>query len=316
MTENVKENKEEINFSMGAEKLSNIFGYLKCINNEIPMIFYDDRIVIQQKGMCNIEYTEIHIGKEDLVKYNPGLTHENKSINILIDAPSIAVLDELDDICDVSARDDRDYVNDGTSNVDVKVKLLEKKIEFHLPGNVVVWARLIDTDQYVKSKLEELSKMPERIRRTRNDPNIKKSIATVDYKTFDRFCRTESDNNLFVAKIDKKDGLTFVSKTKDGFYELTLKPKCLSIECSSDDNKEYVYICKNYITPFAILNSGPVTVEIRKNKPIILEGKLGEHTTALLTVAPKICEEEKEIKKDLATRVIERIDSNEDLMTF
>lgn len=295
MTENMNENKEDISFTMEAGRLSNIFEYLICIDNEIPITFYADKITIRQKSSDCIQYTEINIGEKDLVKYNPGLRYGNKYRNILVNIGKVA-LDEIECMCNIATGEPimttgEQVCDIGTRrkqhNVDVKVKLLEKKVEFHLPGNVVIWTRIIEEGQYTKNMFDQISRMPEIIKKVRNNPNINKSSVTMDSQTFDKLCDTDGGNNdycgrIYTVKIDKKDGLTFVSKTGDEFYELKLKPKCLSIECE-DDNKDVVNICKHYIDPFGILNDGPVTVEIRNDKPIVLERKLGEHTTALLT---------------------------------
>lgn len=313
MAENINKNKEEIGFTMDAGKLSNIFGYLTDINCEIPMTFFEDKIEMHQKSVDNIQYTEINIGEKDLIAYNPGLKHGNKYMNILIgtklfDGRGMIELDQIDNMCDIATgynrcRDDRDAVR-RQYNVDVRVKPLEKKIEFHLPGNVIIWAKLFENEQYVNSEFEKLCKMPELVRNVRSDPNIKKSSVTMDSEMFDRLCCTDSRDNIFTAKIDKTDGLVLVSRSRDGFYELTLRPKCLIVECE-EDNKEHIYIDKEYIIPFRIINDGPVTIEIRKNKPIVLERKLGEHTTVMLTAAPRIDIETNDIK-----------DTSADLMAF
>jgi len=295
MVENTGENKEEINFTMEAKKLSNIFGYLKHVDNQVPVTFYEDKILIRQNDSCNVQYTEIEIREKDLNKYNPGLKHGNKSRNIIIKVGCIA-LSEMNNMCDVAIGqyDDGQYADRRNYDINVRIKPLDKKIYFHLPGNVIIWAELIDDEQYIKSEFEKLDKMPVVIRKVRSDPNIKKSLVIMDHKVLDKLCDEDSHDGIFTVKIDKKDGLTLVSKTADGFYELILKPKCTHIECE-DDNKEYVNICKGYITPFGILNGGPVTVEIRRGKPIVLETKLGEHTAVMLTAAPRVEKEEKEI---------------------
>lgn len=301
MAENIGGNNigEEISFTMEAGRLSNIFGYLGDINNEIPMIFLEDRIAIRQKSVDNVQYTEIEIGEKDLVKYNPGLIHRN----ILVDIGKVA-LDQINSMCSIATREtmddmDRDSIRKQHS-VDIKIRS-NKKIEFHCPGNVIVWANLIDNEQYTKSIFEHINKMPEIIKKVRSNLDIKKSLVTMDRGTFDRLCNTDNCNTeycnrTFTVKIDKKEGLVLVSKTTDGFYELILRPKCLSVECQ-EDNKDTVNIDKYYIDPFGILNcDSPITIEVRKDKPIVLERKLGEHTIAMLTVAPRIEDETKDIK--------------------
>lgn len=306
MSENTVENKEEISFTIEAGRLSNIFGYLKQINDEIPMTFYGDKITIRQKSVDNIQYTEIEIGKKDLVKYNPGLKHGNGYRNVLVYIDRVA-LDEIECMCNIATGEPimatgESVYDIGTTrkqhNVDVKIKPSNNKIEFHLPGNVVIWTRFIEEGQYTKNMFDQIDRMPGIIKKVRDNPNINKSLVTIDSQTFDKLCDTESCNNgydgrIYTVKIDKKDGLTFVSKTEDGFREIILRPKCLSIECK-EDNKDAIKISKCYIDPFGILNGGPVTVEIRNDKPIVLERKLGDCTTALLTVAPRIEEENKE----------------------
>lgn len=290
MTENIGENKEDISFTMKSRKLSDMFRYLSYINNETPITFYEDRIAIHQKSADNIQYTEIEIGKEDLIKYNPGLMHGNKYMNILVDIGRTA-LDEITDICNIVTRRYICGVREVHDvDIDVKVKLSDKRIEFHCPENVIIWATIIDDEQRVKSEFEKLCKMPEIINKVRTNPEIKKSLATMDHEMFSKIYCIENHDRYFTVKIDKTDGLTLVSITKDGFYKLTLNPKCSRIDCE-EGNKECILIDKEYIDPFGILNGGPVTIEIRKDKPIILSTKLGEHTTVMLTAAPRIEEE-------------------------
>lgn len=313
MTENINKDKEDIDFTMDAGKLSNIFGYLEDINCEVPMTFYEDRIVIKQKSVDNIQYTEIDIGEKDLITYNPGLKHGNKYRNILIDTRlfnrhGMIALDGIEHMCDIATGINRECGDERVLHK-VYVRIIDKKIEFHLPGNVIIWAKLFENEQYIKTEFEKLDNMPGLVRKVRSDPNIKKSSVTMDREMFCKICNTDSRGSIFVAKIDKKDGLVLVSKTRDRFYELILKPKCLSIECS-DDNKESICIDKRYIEPFGMLKGGPVTVEIRKDKPIVLETTLGEYTTVMLTVAPRIHTEDTEIVDEMIK------DTSADLMTF
>jgi hypothetical protein len=56
-----------------------------------------------------------------------------------------------------------------------------------------------------------------------------------------------------------------------------------------DDIPQYVYLNKEYLMPFAKLKGlSPIVVEVRTDKPIIIEQKPFNGITALLTVAPRI----------------------------
>lgn len=57
-----------------------------------------------------------------------------------------------------------------------------------------------------------------------------------------------------------------------------------------DDNKEhFIYLASEFITPFILLEGlAPIVLEIRTDKPLFIEQKLANNIIVMLTVAPRI----------------------------
>ena len=59
------------------------------------------------------------------------------------------------------------------------------------------------------------------------------------------------------------------------------------------DSTQYVYLSKEFMLPFAKLKGlSPIVIEVRTDKPIVLEQKPYNGIKALLTIAPRIENEE------------------------
>ena len=346
----------DVSFGINGEVLANILGFVTDINTDIPMKFYKDKIFIHLKSPDNIQYAEIEISSSDVLDYKPGLEGdpERKDAKMVVKGSDgdykpvlIDTKGTLEEITSFAQKDDIIVIRIDT--------FYYKRIEFHCPGNVVIWAQLVDPTIVMKS----IEKLPEIIRRVRNDPKIAKASAIIEPATFARICaiggkgekKRDIDQRIFI-ELDKKDGLYITSgdKLKGRFFEL--RPMGIDMDSSdievpdkiynaelmniegmeelerteefgyapridssnkdkpekkrSDqrtqldqllgfevDSTEYVYLSKEYMIPFTKLKGlSPIVIEVRTDKPIVLEQKPYNGIKALLTVAPRIENEE------------------------
>lgn len=346
----------DVSFGINGEVLTNILGFVTDINTDIPMKFYQDKIFIHLKSPDNIQYAEIEISSSDVLDYKPGLDGDpnRKDAKMIVKGSDgdykpvlIDTKGTLDEITSFAQKDDIIVVRIDTSYY--------KRIEFHCPGNIVIWAQLVDPTTVMKT----IEKLPEIIRRVRNDPNIKKASAIIEPATFGRICaiggkgekKRDIDQRIFI-ELDKQDGLYITSgdKLKGRFFEL--KPMGMDIDSPGEgaldqiynaesidiegmgeiegmeefgyaprgdsgkkdnvekkkldqktqldqllglevDSTQYVYLSKEFLTPFAKLKGlSPIVIEVRTDKPIVLQQKPFNGITALLTVAPRIENEE------------------------
>lgn len=349
----------DVSFGINGEILSNILGFVTDINTDIPIKFYKDKIFIHLKSPDNIQYAEIEIGSSDVLDYRPGLDGDpdRKDAKSVIKGPEPdgdykAILVDskglIDEITPFAQKDDIIIIRIDTSYY--------KRIEFHCPGSVVIWAQLIDPSSIMKS----IEKLPEIIRRVRSDTKIKKASAIIEPATFAKICamggkggkKRDIDERIFI-ELDKQDGLYITSGDKlkgrffelkpleigmnapenpdatyeaalmetddsggmeglDGMEEFGYAPRGDSGDKSKDvrkrtdqktqldqllgmevDSTQYVYLSKEFLMPFAKLKGlAPIVIEIRTDKPIVLQQKPFNGITALLTVAPRIESEE------------------------
>ncbi len=345
----------DISFGINGEVLANILGFVTDINTDIPMKFYQDKIFIHLKSPDNIQYAEVEISSSDVLDYKPGLEgdpNRKDAKNIIKGTDGdykpvlIDIKGTLDEITSFVQKDDIIIIRIDT--------FYYKRVEFHCPGNVVIWAQLVDPATVMKS----IEKLPEIIRRVRNDPNIKKASAIIEPATFGRICaiggkggkKRDIDERIFI-ELDREDGLYITSgdKLKGRFFEL--KPMGMGLESSGlegggpdqvynaelvdmegmgdidaleeefgyapragsgnkdkaekkrpdqkaqldqllgleVDSTQYVYLSKEFLAPFAKLKGlSPIVLEVRTDKPIVLQQKPFNGITALLTVAPRV----------------------------
>lgn len=344
----------DVSFGINGEVLSNILGFVTDINTDIPMKFYKDKIFIHLKSPDNIQYAEIEISSSDVLDYRPGLEGdpERKDAKSIVKSTDgdykpvlIDIKGTLDEITSFAQKDDIIVVRIDTAYY--------KRIEFHCPGNVIIWAQLVDPTTVMKS----IEKLPEIIRRVRNDPNIKKASAIIEPATFARICaiggkggkKRDIDERIFI-ELDRQEGLYITSgdRLKGRYFELRPTDVSAGVESpgspdriydealmemdemggmedefgyaprgdSGDkkknekkrtdqktqldqllgievDSTQYVYLSKEFIVPFAKLKGlSPIVIEVRTDKPIVLEQKPYNGIKALLTVAPRIESEE------------------------
>ena len=343
----------DVSFGINGEVLANILGFVTDINTDIPMKFYKDKIFIHLKSPDNIQYAEIEISSSDVLDYKPGLDGdpERKDAKGIVKGTGedgdykpvlIDTKGTLDEIASFAQKDDIIVVRIDT--------FYYKRVEFHCPGSMVIWAQLVDPTAVMKS----IEKLPDIIRRVRSDPKIAKASAIIEPATFARICaiggkggkKRDIDERIFI-ELDKKDGLYITSgdKLKGRFFEL--KPTGIDMD-SSDigtpdqiynaesmdvegmgeiegmeefgyapradgskdkqekkkpdqrtqldqllgievDSTQYVYLSKEFMLPFAKLKGlSPIVIEVRTDKPIILEQKPFNGIKALLSIAPRI----------------------------
>lgn len=223
----------DIGFGINGEVLINILGFVTDINTDVPMKFYQDRMFIHLKSPDNIQYAEVEISSSDVLEYRPGLdgSPDRKDAKMVIkgnDGDYKPVLIDtkgtLEEITSFAQKDDIIYVRIDTSYY--------KRVEFHCPGNVVIWAQLVDPTTIMKS----IERLPEIIRKVRNDPNIKKASAIIEPATFARICniggkgekKRDIDQRILI-ELDKQEGLYITSgdRLKGRFFEL--KPTGIDI---------------------------------------------------------------------------------------
>lgn len=218
----------DVSFGVNGEVLINILSFMGDINAEIPMKFYADRIFMHQKSSDNIQYAELEISSQDVIDYKPNLVgdpnrKDAKSImkdisgdifkGILID-----IKGTVEELSSFAQKDDIITIRVDTTYY--------KRVEFHCPGNVVIWAQLLEPTALIKS----LEKLPDVIRRVRNNPDIKKASVIIEPQTFNRICnigksggakKRDIDERVFI-ELDKKDGLFISSgdRLKGRFFAL------------------------------------------------------------------------------------------------
>lgn len=319
----------DISFAINGEMLINILNFVADVNTDIPMKFYKDNISIRLKSPDNVQYSEIDIISSDILDYMPNLDNIENKKNIIKSSDGdykIILLDIKGTIDELEECVQRDNI------VEIRIDTVKyKRIEFHCPGNIVIWSQLLDPTA-VSRGVENLSEI---VKRVRNDPNVKKSVAIIEPGTFIKICnlggkgkKRDIDERIFV-ELDKKDGLYISSgdNLKGRFFEL--KPIDLRagsgdyVDAFSDfgdfgngndsgnerekksnkiqtdhllgiegDIAQFVYFNKEYLIPFTKLKGlSPISVEIRTEKPIVIEQKPFNSVRAMLTVAPRVEEE-------------------------
>lgn len=217
----------DVSFGINGEVLINILGFMNDINGEIPLKFYQDRIFTHQKSTDNVQYAEVEISSQDVLDYKPGLDGDpnRKDARSIFRHPDgdfkgilIDVKGTVEEIQSFAQKDDIINVRIDTGYY--------KRIEFHCPGNVVIWAQLLEPTALLKS----LEKLPDIIKKVRNDPNIKKASVIIEPQTFAKICniggkgkKRDIDERVFI-ELDKKDGLFISSGDRLKGRIFALKP--------------------------------------------------------------------------------------------
>ncbi len=217
----------DVSFGINGEVLINVLSFMSEINSEIPVKFYPDKIFMHQKSPDNIQYAELEISSQDVMDYKPTLEGDpnRKDAKSIFKGPDgdfkgilIDIKGTVEEISSFSQKDDIITIRIDTTYY--------KRIEFHCPGNVVIWAQLLEPTALIKS----LEKLPETIRKVRNNQDIKKASVIIEPQTFNRICnigkggggkKRDIDERVFI-ELDKKDGLFISSgdRLKGRFFAL------------------------------------------------------------------------------------------------
>lgn len=217
----------DVSFGINGEVLINILGFMNDINAEVPLKFYKDRIFTHQKSTDNVQYAEVEISSQDIMDYKPNIDGDpaRKDARSVFKHPDgdykgilIDVKGTVEEIQSFAQKDDVINVRIDTGYY--------KRIEFHCPGNVVIWAQLLEPTALLKS----LEKLPDTIKKVRNNPDIKRASVIIEPATFTRICniggkgkKRDIDERVFI-ELDKKDGLFISSGDKLKGRIFALKP--------------------------------------------------------------------------------------------
>ncbi len=217
----------DVSFGINGEVLINILGFMNDINAEIPLKFYKDRIFTHQKSTDNVQYAEVEINSQDIMDYLPHIDGDpnRKDAKSVFKHPDgdykgilVDVKGTVEEIQSFAQKDDIINVRVDTGYY--------KRIEFHCPGNVTIWAQLLEPTALLKS----LEKLPDTIKKVRNNPDIKKASVIIEPATFTRICniggkgkKRDIDERVFI-ELDKKDGLFISSGDKLKGRIFALKP--------------------------------------------------------------------------------------------
>lgn len=224
--------KWDVSFEINGEVLKSILDYLVDINSEIPFKFYKEKIFIHQKSVDNIQYTEVEISANDVLDYSHDIPDDNESkakIKSIVRAPEgssegdykIILVDMKGTLEELEP-----YIQkEGTIKIRIDT-IYDKKIEFHCPNSIIIWARLMDPGS--ATGIKDLAKMPAIISKVRNDPNIKKAQVILEPSTFTNICnlggkgkKRDIDERIFI-ELNKQDGMMISSgdQLKGRLFEL------------------------------------------------------------------------------------------------
>lgn len=218
----------DVSFGINGEVLINILSFISEINTEIPVKLYHDKIFMHQKSSDNVQYVEVEISSQDVIDYKVGLDGDpnRKDAKSISNDPSgepfkgilIDIKGTVAELSTFAQKDDMITIRVDTTYY--------KRIEFHCPGNVVIWATLLEPTALIKS----LEKLPEVIRKVRNNPEIKKASVIIEPQTFNRICniggsekKRDIDQRVFI-ELDKQDGLFISSGDRIKGRIFALKP--------------------------------------------------------------------------------------------
>jgi hypothetical protein len=284
------------------------------------MEFYEDRIFIRQKSTDNIQYAHAIIKSTEVVDYKPTLkeTTEGSSLSffkgpygdykgVLVDMRG--TLDELQFFAE---KDDA---------VEVRIDTISRlKIEFHCPGNAIVWKALLKPDH----DIELLKNVLRRMSSIRNNSEVEVASATIEPSTFARLCNIEGGKSNYkgrrdveqklLIELDNEEGLvvsagdrvrgSVFTVREDTFlcpeYDENImedmqntlitgqRDQLLKIRI---DSSQVVYIEQRFIMPLVKVNplqsTEIITIEIRNKNPIVFMQSPYRGVDVLLTIAPR-----------------------------
>ena len=202
--------KWDIEFVMGAEVFYNITDFLTEVNTDVPMRFFNDRILMNMFSPDNIQYAEVDIPKVVLTRYQ----YDGDGTEIGTDMGTIILVDMK-----ILVEEFKNNIGMG-SPVKVRVDTRGmKRIEFHFGANeadkdfvgeadTILWARLVDPEEINR----KLSGMPEKVKKGRESSGTEKATLVFEPMTFQKLTnlggkgRGTGSGNVdprFVMKVDK-----------------------------------------------------------------------------------------------------------------
>lgn len=353
----------DISFSINGEVLVNVLSYLVEINTDVMFKFYKDKIFMHQKSPDNVQYAEVEISSSDVLDYNPGIDGDpnRKDAKVVIDGTDGKFKPVLVDIKGTLGEIETFSTKDSIITVKID-SCYYKRVEFHCSQNVIIWAQLMDPSGVLKT----IDRLPEVVKKVRNNPDIKKATVIIEPATFATICnvggkdkKRDIDKRAFI-ELDRTDGLVVTSGDKLKGRIFGLRPTDVSTQIGDygtggiegdkgfeefvaqdleaedleedlggpadfapgkedfgkdkkkaekkrPENKgqldqllgidvdvpQYVYLEKDFIVPFTKLKGlSPIVIEVRTDKPVVLEQKPYNGIVAILTIAPRIESEE------------------------
>lgn len=185
------------------EVLSDSVKYLNEINSNIIFQFYKDKILIQLSDSKNIQYTEhikyteLTINSGHLSDYDPGISDENQCKILGIEAEGI--LNKINGLLP-------NVEKDATTIIKID-SIIERKIEFDLPNDVVICSKIYDVPERT---LNVLKAIHANIEKMRSDTLIECASAEIEPTTFNKICKFRGNGN--VHDTDNKMLLTLDKK--------------------------------------------------------------------------------------------------------
>lgn len=311
--------KWDVEFVMGVEIFYNILDFLTELNQDVPMTFYKDRILMNIISYDNTQYADVLIPREGLARYDSGIHGDDNDLKFV-------VIDMKDLIDEISGN-----VNTGKL-VRVRVDTgYMKRAEFHFgtddtdllferDGDTIIWTTLMDPGEW----RARLAKMPGVIARTRNNPDITKAEIVFEPATFIKIAnmggkgRKDSIDQKFIIQADK-DGVIVSSGEKligrifriknPADSEKTMHDTGQFLDYSGESDKidkkskskgadkhqllglttdelHYTKFRRDYMRCFSKLKGlAPIAIEIRTDMPIIFLQKING-IECMLSVAP------------------------------
>ncbi len=332
--------KWDVEFSINQEVLYNILNYIYEINSDFVIKFYENRIFIQCHNKT--QYTEVRIDSNFVSGYKPGLEgyqnlHNDIHISekgeykgdqykaVIVDFGGIGVM-----IKNVMEKDDLATIRIDTSSTAI--------MEIIMAGGIRFWVQTVycTPEHRVKMAVE---KLPDIIKRTRTNSEIKKAKVEIEPGTFARMCATfkpvpvgkikrDIDKRIFiklgkngleVTSGDKKFARLFEvknidekndSENKSYKSEEELDKEIAKVETELNthgkenkaerklefllyrlevDSDQIVYLQSEFILPFLRLKGlRTILIEVRNDKPILIQQDPWQGVSVMLTVAPRI----------------------------
>lgn len=283
-------------FIVGIDKMFDIMKFLSNMETDIVrMKLLNDSVLLQCMSLDRIKYAEIEINKEDMGMYKHG---DEKSIYFQMGGTHFNMMHH------VWSGIPRRYTG---NEIAIAVLITDNRIEFVLPGGVIFYANLLTDEDFsnrdliyhiakdagaeehtIETENKTYDKLYNNIKTTRSEINAASAtMSTLEFEKTLLGSRSTFDCLHWELLLDKEE---FLMKTDGVGSKQEIKLLTKKIDCITPVN---VLLDKEYLIPFKFANlKNMMTVEIRRDKPIVLEqvNKLGSRI--MLTVAPRIHDEE------------------------